>query len=526
MAAPANIGVAVLTPSARDAPVTCALLARAGIPATEAHGLDDLCRLLDEGAGAALVAEEVFARGAGAPLAGWLARQPPWSELPVVVFTAAGAAATARSPALDLLGTRAHVTLVDRPVRLVTLVSAVSGALRLRDHQLRMRDLLDRLAESVRTRDQFLAMLGHELRNPLAAIHTATELLLRSPAQAQRPGTIIARQTRKLSRLVDDMLEVSRVESGKIALRRAIVDLRECVERSVEAAAPQAERAGLSLSVSVAPEPVPVDGDPVRLEQVVGNLLSNAVKYTPSGGKVTVVVERVGDAAVLRVSDTGVGVDPANLDRIFEPFAQISTSLDRSQGGLGLGLSLVRGLVALHNGSVQARSEGIGRGTELEVRLPVSLSRAESVAPSPARAPRTGPRRHVLVVEDNPDACEALVMLLESFGHQVVAASDGPGGVDAATRAQPEVAFVDIGLPGFDGYEVGRRVRELLGSRIVLVALTGYGQDGDRVRAEAAGFDLHLTKPADSETVAAIVARAGVGLPSRAPTPSAGAPCP
>jgi signal transduction histidine kinase/ActR/RegA family two-component response regulator len=522
LGAPADAArVVVLAPTARDGAVTCSLLARAGIPAVEARSVPELCALLDEGAGAALVAEEVFApgAGAGAPLAEWLSRQPPWSELPVVVFTAAGASATTRSAALDLIGARAHVTLVDRPVRVATLLSAVSGALRLREHQVRMRDLVDRLADSVRTRDQFLAMLGHELRNPLAAIHTATELLLRAPASPERTAALIARQTRKLSRLVDDMLEVSRVESGKIALQRAIVDLRGCVERSVEAAGAQAERAGLALHVEVPAEPVPVDGDPLRLEQVVGNLLANALKYTPAGGAVTVSVAREGETAALTVADTGVGVDPADLDRIFEPFAQAPTTLDRSQGGLGLGLSLVRGLVALHGGAVRARSDGLGRGTQVKVTLP--LARADALgagAGGPAAgaaAPSPGPARHVLVVEDNPDAREALVLLLESFGHAVVAAGDGPAGVDVAREVHPEVAFIDIGLPGFDGYELGRRLRALLGGDITLVALTGYGQEADRSRSQAAGFDLHLTKPADAATVAAVVAR------GRAPAPAA-----
>ena len=251
-----------------------------------------------------------------------------------------------------------------------------------------------------------------------------------------------------------------------------------------------------------------VDGDPVRLEQVVGNLLSNAVKYTQPGGTVTIAVERAGDGALLRVSDTGVGIAPELLERIFEPFAQASTTLDRSQGGLGLGLALVRGLVSLHGGTVRARSEGPGCGTELEVRLPVAVRPAEPSGPGAASSD-PGARRHVLVVEDNADNRETLVMLLESFGHDVVTAADGPSGVRVGQAARPEVAFVDIGLPGFDGYEVGRRLRNLLGEEVTLVALTGYGQAEDRERARAAGFDVHLTKPADIDTLVAVVAHAG-----------------
>jgi signal transduction histidine kinase/CheY-like chemotaxis protein len=511
----ASARVVVLAPATRDEG-TCEILARAGVDAVPVGSVSQLCARLDDGAAAALLDEEVVARGDGEPLRLWLSRQEPWSDLPVVVFAAAGAAASARSPALDLLADHAHVTLLDRPVRLVTLLSAVSAAVRVRRHQYRMRDLHDRLADSVHTRDQFLAMLGHELRNPLAAISTATELLLRDPSEPERPAAVIARQTRKLGRLVDDLLEVSRVESGKIALQRAVLDLRAVAERSAEAMAPRAEGAGLQLEALLATEPLPVDGDPVRLEQIAGNLLGNAVKYTPAGGLVTIAAERAGGTAVLRVTDTGVGIAPELLDRIFEPFAQATTTLDRSQGGLGLGLALVRGLVELHGGTVRARSEGTGRGAEVEVRLPLAAATAAEAATASTTGPATGveaeagsARRHVLVVEDNADNRDTLVMLLESFGHDVVTAVDGPSGVRVAAEARPEVAIVDIGLPGFDGYEVARQLRDLLGHDVTLVALTGYGQAEDRARARVAGFDVHLTKPADVATVAAVVEHAG-----------------
>jgi signal transduction histidine kinase/ActR/RegA family two-component response regulator len=511
--AESSLRVAVLAPSARDGPVTYELLSRAGVSCVLVGSVAELCRRLDEGAAVALVAEEVFARGGGEPLRAWLSRQEPWSELPVLVFTAGGAASSARSPALDLLAGQAQVTLLDRPVRLVTLLSAVSAAIRVRQRQYGMRDLLARLADSVRTRDQFLAMLGHELRNPLAAIHTATELLIRMPGEPERPASVIARQTRKLSRLVDDLLEVSRVESGKISLKRAVVDLRAVVERSTEAMGGRAEGAGLQLEVALPEEALPVDGDPVRLEQITGNLLGNALKYTPAGGKVTVAAARAGNGVILRVTDTGVGIAADELERIFEPFVQATTTLDRSQGGLGLGLALVRGLVAMHGGTVRARSEGPGRGTEIEVRLPLAAQAVDD-APSQASATQAAPgpdgaRRHVLVVEDNADNRDTLVMLLESFGHDVVAAADGPSGVRLAAEAHPEVAIVDIGLPGFDGYEVARRLRDLLGEEVTLIALTGYGQAEDRARARSAGFDVHLTKPADVATVAAVVEHAG-----------------
>jgi len=503
--------IVVLAPTARDAPLTVAILSRASLASVIARDAADLCRTLEEGAAAALVAEEVFLRGGGAPLREWLARQPPWSDLPVIVFTAAGAAAEARSLAIETLAEFGNVTLLDRPVRLVTLLTAVRAALRVRQRQYRMKELLEQLAGSVRTRDQFLAMLGHELRNPLAAIHTATELLVRAPSAPERPAGVIARQTRKLARLVDDLLEVSRVESGKIALHRSVIDLRGAVERSIEAMGGRAERAGVHVHFALPEDPIPVDGDPERLEQVVGNLVANAVKYTPAGGSVDVSVERIAAAALLRVRDTGVGIAPDMLECIFEPFTQVMTSLDRSEGGLGLGLALVRGLVTLHGGRVHARSDGPGRGAELLVELPVAASplAAAAATAGPTETHEPPARRHVLVVEDNADNRDTLVMLLESFGHDVVTASDGPSGVRTGLAAHPEVAIVDIGLPGFDGYEVGRRLREALGRSVTLVALTGYGQAEDRARAQAAGFDVHLTKPADVATVAAVVERAG-----------------
>ena len=500
--------VVVLAPTARDGPVTAGLLRNAGISAVVAPDVNELCALLDQGAAAALVADEALAHGGGITLRDWLCQQEPWSDLPVVLFTAAGAGATARSPGQDLLAEHGNVTLLDRPVRVITLLSAVSAALRARRRQYRMRDLLAELGRSVRARDQFLAMLGHELRNPIGAIHTATELIVRNPAALERNTSIIARQSRKLARLVDDLLEVSRVDSGKVALQRKVLDLREPVDRSIEAMVPRALQAGLRLERAIPERSAPVDGDPVRLEQVVGNLLANAVKYTPAGGEIRVLLDRRSAEVSLRVTDTGIGISPELLDRIFEPFIQATSSLERSEGGLGLGLALVRGLVALHGGTVEARSAGPGKGAEFEVVLPLATQGDLALLPRVPEPAAPGARRHVLVVEDNPDNRETLVMLLESFGHEVVVASDGPSGVRAGVASHPEVAIVDIGLPGFDGFEVGRRLREALGRNVTLVALTGYGQAEDRDRARQAGFDVHLTKPAEASLIADVVERA------------------
>lgn len=501
--------IAVLAPAGQDGPLAASLLADAGFACVVARDVDDLCRIVEEGAATALVAEEVLAPAAAARLRDVVARQEPWSDLPIVVLAAPDAAPHARRPALELLVASANVALLDRPVQPMTLVSAARAALRARRRQYVTRDLLAQLAASLRTRDQFLAMLGHELRNPLSAIQMASELILRRPEGAARPAAVIARQCGKLARLVDELLEVSRVASGKIALQRARTDLRRIVERSIESVQPAAARAGIAVEPALPAGAVAVDGDADRLGQVVGNLLSNAVKYTPRGGRVTVALERVGPSVLLRVRDTGVGIPAEMLERIFEPFTQAAGSLDRSEGGLGLGLALVRGIVDLHGGTVHARSEGAGAGSELVVELPAAAGGGEASPGAAEPAAERSERRHVVVVEDNPDNRETLVMLLELLGHEVTSACDGPSGARAVLEERPDVAIVDIGLPGFDGYEVARRVRSALGPDVVLVALTGYGQAEDRERARRAGFDVHLTKPADVDRVARAVARAG-----------------
>jgi signal transduction histidine kinase/ActR/RegA family two-component response regulator len=498
--------VVVLAPAARDGPLTATLLEDAGFECAVAPDVERFCALLEAGAGVALVAEEALTREGAACVAALLEAQEPWSDLPVIVFTAEPGARALRRPVLEVLAPSGNVTLLDRPVRVITLVSAVRAALRARRRQHAAREVLEELAAAVRGRDQFLALLGHELRNPLAAVVTAAELLERPGADTARARAIIARQSRKLSRLVDDLLEVSRVVSGKIGLRRAPLDLREVVARGVEPLEELADRAGVHIEPQLPREPVVVEGDAVRLDQVVGNLLSNAVKYTPRGGAVAVRVERAGTSAVLRVRDTGIGIGADMLERIFDPFSQVEASVSRSEGGLGLGLSLVRGLVALHGGDVRARSDGPGHGSEFVVALPLAApDRAAPEPPRPQVAAGGGARR-VLVVEDQDDNREALVMLIEQLGHSVISVPDGPAAVREALSQRPDVALVDIGLPGLDGYEVARRVRAGLGDAVRLVALTGYGQTDDRERALAAGFDLHLTKPADPETVARVLA--------------------
>jgi signal transduction histidine kinase/ActR/RegA family two-component response regulator len=357
-----------------------------------------------------------------------------------------------------------------------------------------------------RAKDEFLAMLGHELRNPLGAITSAVGVLdgtERDPRTAQ-PRGIIVRQVRHLVRLVDDLLDVARLTSGRIELRRQPVDLGRLAEESVT----MLRATGHGHRISVSTAPAIVDADPVRLGQIVTNLLDNAVKYTPPEGQVSVTVTSEADQAILRVRDTGVGIGPELLPRVFDLFVQADRSLDRSKGGLGLGLTLVRRLVHLHGGRVSAHSEGIGRGSEFTVTLPLRQGAAEPERPE---APAGLGRRRVLIVEDHEDARDSLRLLLTEEGHEVEVARDGPEGLDKLRRWRPEIALVDIGLPGLDGYRLAAAARSDPGTRhIVLVAVTGYGQPEDRRQAAAAGFDEHIVKPVTLEMLRRAMARAGV----------------
>jgi PAS domain S-box-containing protein len=359
-----------------------------------------------------------------------------------------------------------------------------------------------------RAKDEFIAMLGHELRTPLSAVRNALVAARLEPERGGRAVEIAARQADQLARLVDDLLDVARITQGKIRLRRQRTRVARFVERALETARPQLEARAHAVTLSLPPGDVHVDGDPTRLEQVVLNLVSNAAKYTEPGGRIEVAVERDAGDVVIRVRDNGIGIAPTMLPRVFDLFAQADRDVDRAQGGLGIGLTVVRRLVELHGGRVEARSEGVGRGAEFGVRLPAAGADddAAGVVAAGQGAPARAPVR-VLLVEDNADAADSLAMLLEILGHRVRVATDGAAALDVAETHRPDVMLVDIGLPGMDGYEVARRVRRdprLAG--VTLVALTGYARDEDRRRALDAGFDCHLVKPVDIDQLQSLVA--------------------
>ncbi|HEU4408276.1 MAG TPA: chemotaxis protein CheB [Polyangiaceae bacterium] len=379
----------------------------------------------------------------------------------------------------------------------------------------------EEIRAAVRRRDQFLAMLSHELRNPLGAIVTATALLKAGPErpeQRRKVLDIFERQSQQMARLLDDLLDASRVTQNKIELRRRVLDLRAVVRDACDAARSLMDARGVNFSVELGPRPLYVDGDPVRLQQIHVNLLSNAAKYTPRGGHVRLEVTREGGQALARVVDDGVGIPADMIGSVFDLFVQSARTLDRSDGGLGVGLTLVRSLVAMHGGTVSARSEGEGKGSEFVVRLPLAPApTAEGADHMPPLADRGGARR-VAIVEDNADSREMMCHFLELAGFDCESAGDGPSGLALIERSAPDVALVDVGLPGMDGFEVARRVRHnpKLGHTF-LIAVTGYGQPSDRTRAIEAGFDAHVVKPVQPETLVRLLAR------GRDPGPAEGA---
>ena len=376
----------------------------------------------------------------------------------------------------------------------------------------RLRERVRECDDAERTKDQFLAMLAHELRNPLAPIRNAVALLrareLDDP-QARWATELIARQVEHLRRIVDDLLDVGRVTRGKIKLETRPVDLHEVVDRAVETSQPHLQRARQTLRVDVAPGPLPVLGDAARLTQVLSNVLINAAKYSEPGGSVHVTAVSDGAEHVVRVRDTGRGIAPGLLPHIFEPFVQGEQSLDRSEGGLGIGLTLAKQLIDLHDGTISARN--LARGAEFEIRLPARDAPAPDRPPRPAPAvDANAPRPHrVLVVDDNVDAADALVEVLRLDGHEARAALDGEQALRVADDLHPDVLLLDIGLPGIDGRELARRFRAREDTReALIVAVSGYGNPNDVEASAAAGFDLHLVKPVHPHAIEAAMARA------------------
>jgi PAS domain S-box-containing protein len=371
---------------------------------------------------------------------------------------------------------------------------------------------IEQLQEADRRKDEFLAVLAHELRNPLAPMRNGIAILrakgLPNP-ELKWARDVIERQIDQMTHLIDDLLDMSRIRSGKIQLQRERVELDRVVHGAIEASRPLIDQYDHQLTVALPEEPIPLEGDVVRLAQVFCNLLNNAARYTPRGGRISISARREPAGVVVSVSDNGLGIPADMLPKVFDMFTQVDRSLERKRGGLGIGLTLVKKLVELHGGTIEARSEGAGKGCEFLVRLPVPEVVAERIPsprpPEPA-VPAVGSRR-VLVVDDNRDSAESLAMLLQTFGHEVRTAFDGQEGVRTARTFRPDLVLMDIGLPGLNGYDAARAIRsEPWGRRVRLVALTGWGSDEDRRRSHEAGFDHHLVKPVDFDDVLEVLA--------------------
>ncbi len=505
--------IIILAATARDAALAARTLEGGGFLPFICNDASLLKAKLHAGAGAVLLSEEAVVAELLQVLEEFFESQSPWSDLPLIFLPLPPTSLLEprESSGLASLRARGNLSILERPLRQSTLLFAVESALRARRRQYQVRDLLDEKEADVRRRDEFLAMLGHELRNPLAAIRYAIDLMEELDGQkeprksTQIPRDVIGRQTAHLARLVDDLLDVARVTRGKISLDLTPLDLGELTPKTIASLENARIDGDHEIVFRPSETPLLIRGDAVRIEQIFSNLLYNAVKYTPPGGRIEISLARDGPWARVRFEDNGVGMAPELLARVFELFSQAEGAIDRSRGGLGIGLTLVRGLVELHGGYITASSDGEGQGSRFEIFFPLLVSEPKPVEIPSVAEPRSG--RHILIVEDNDDAREILRLLLQINGHQVDCAGDGQEGVKKALELRPEIALVDIGLPVLDGYQAAMQIKATLGSGIFLIAITGYGQPEDKQRSLAAGFDEHLTKPIEPTRLQEILAQ-------------------
>jgi signal transduction histidine kinase len=495
--------ILIHAPVGKDARLIAELFGRAGIESFVCADLPQLVGELAHGAGALLVADEAVTPAFQRALRQFIDHQQSWSDLPLLILTRRAAGSTELQHRYLELG---NVSLVERPAQGVTLVSAAQSALRARHRQYAMREVDQR-------KDEFLAMLAHELRNPLAPIRAASDLL-RIPTlerdKIQQTSEIISRQVRHMSGLIDDLLDLSRVSRGLVTLEATLLDAGQIISNAVEQVRPLVDARRHRLTIQTPHETACVYGDQKRLVQIVANMLNNAAKYTPEGGEITLALQVDEDSVTWSVSDNGIGIAPHMLGHVFDMFAQAERSSDRSQGGLGIGLALVRNLAALHGGTVAAASPGIGKGSRFAVTLPRAANPAGDAAARPHDVPAsvaTGLR--LLIVDDNEDAGQLLGLYLESAGYRVTVVHSAHAALQAASADPPDACLLDIGLPDMDGNELARRLRQLpqTASKI-LVAITGYGQEADRARTAAAGFDHHFVKPVDMEALLGVLNRA------------------
>jgi signal transduction histidine kinase/ActR/RegA family two-component response regulator len=511
--------ILIVAPVGRDAPAMAELLQSHGHLARICSGLIEAAGEIEHGAGALLLTEDSLQPEQIAALLPRLDRQPTWSELPVIILMTVGERSAER---LDRIAAAAGgVTLLERPLGAATLLRSIEVALRSRGRQYQVRDLLEaqqaretelrdseerlRLAiaalrDADRRKDAFLATLSHELRNPLAPIRNAAEVLASprlTPMQLRWTQSVIQRQAAHMASLLDDLLELTRITQGKLQLRKQPCSIQSIIEAAVETARPLLEKKRHRLRIHAPDDIPPFMADPVRLAQAVSNLLTNAAKYTDAGGQIELSA-RLEECVTIAVEDNGIGIPAEQLGSLFTMFSQIPSAVGRSEGGLGVGLALVKGLAELHGGTVQAQSDGAGKGSRFVISLPFEAG-PESEVPVPER-PAVVPfgRLRVLIADDNRDAADSLAMLLEMDGYEVLRVYGGRAAVTAAETFRPDVALLDIGMPEVDGYTAAKAIRRQRGGTdTCLVAITGWGQHEDKRRALEAGFIAHMTKPVD-----------------------------
>lgn len=486
----------VVSPNRADAELAVRFLAQNGIRSRSFSGLRDLAGVIEESIGCIVIVDEALDLEEILSLREALQRLPAWADVPLIVIAADVAAAGL--VARDAFPTSGNVTLLERPLNPHTLVSSVQVALRATARQREVGALIRERERAVHARDEFLAMLAHELRNPLAPMRNALYLMGRRGIEDDvvvKGIAILERQLMHLVRLVDDLIDVARLERRKVRLQKKRLDLNRVVATAVEGCFDVDPQRRRRVTVQFSTDALPVFADGVRIEQVVSNLVNNALKFSTAPQEVRVETARNGDRGVLIVADEGIGFEPTRGESLFAPFLQVNPTIERGRGGLGIGLTIVRRLVELHDGTVRAQSEGPGRGARFVVTIPLASADVEPADTSDASARDTRPLR-IAVIEDNLDIQETLRMLLTEWGHSVVVAGDGPSGVETVLSTRPDVALIDIGLPRMNGYEVARAIRSHVPhGAIRLIALTGYGQAADRSRALAAGFESHLLKP-------------------------------
>lgn len=494
--------ILIYAPAGQDAALAGTVLAGSAIASHACRSPGELAEQLALGAGGVLTVDEALHAGVYSVLDAYARQQPDWSDLPIILLTQAGLDSLPLRQAIATLG---NLTLLERPVHILTLITSAHAMLRARQRQYQVR-------ETQRRKDEFLASLGHELRNPLAPIKSAVALLKHLfPASEQvgKVSDVIERQVTHLTRLVDDLLDVARITSGKVLLQRKDFELHQVLEHVSELCQPAASKRHIRITRDLPPHAVTLHADYARVVQIFANIVSNAVKFTPDGGHIHITARQAQGQLQVVIEDNGIGIEPDAIARIFSMFEQGRTVAGEITSGLGIGLSLARQFAELHGGSIDACSDGPGHGSRFIVTLPASTSDIPAATPaatgseSPASAHQP---LQVLVVDDNRDAADTLQSLFQLEGYAAKVAYGGAQALAAVDIAWPQLVVMDLGMPGMDGYEAARQIRQRAQGRdVLLIALTGWGQGEARARTEQAGFDHHLTKPVDFAAIAALL---------------------